>query len=112
MVFTLPSSLPSFTCLIIMCWVQAKEEKDILMKNAAENVTMANVVLLKDAASLAEGASIFKSNCITCHGDKGQGGAGPNLTDEYWLHGGGIKNVFNTITEGVPGKVMISWKEK
>jgi len=40
----------------------------------------------------------------------GQGNVGPNLTDEFWLHGGGIKNVFNTVTAGVPSKGMISWK--
>jgi cytochrome c oxidase cbb3-type subunit 3 len=40
----------------------------------------------------------------------GQGNVGPNLTDQYWIHGGGIKNVFTTITNGVPQKGMISWK--
>jgi cytochrome c oxidase cbb3-type subunit III len=90
----------------------AKEEKTARMKNAAENITEASVVLLKDAGALADGATIFKNNCVPCHGDKGQGIAGPNLTDEFWIHGGGIKNVFRTITDGVPGKVMISWKEK
>jgi len=51
-------------------------------------------------------------NCAPCHGDKGQGIVGPNLTDEFWLHGGGIKNIFHTITEGVAGKGMISWKSQ
>lgn len=90
----------------------AKAEKETRMKNSAENITEASVVLLKETAALAEGATIFKNNCVACHGDKAQGIAGPNLTDEFWIHGGGIKNVFHTITEGVPGKVMISWKEK
>ena len=34
---------------------------------------------------------------------------GPNLTDEYWLHGGGIKDVFKVIKNGVPDKGMIAW---
>jgi cytochrome c oxidase cbb3-type subunit 3 len=50
---------------------------------------------------------------VTCHGAEAQGTpTAPNLTDDYWLHGGGIKNVFHTITTGVPGKAMISWAQK
>ena len=41
----------------------------------------------------------------------GGGGIGPNLTDKHWILGGGIKNVFHTISEGGrSGKGMISWK--
>lgn len=67
------------------------------------------VVLLKDSESLKTGKQIFTVNCVTCHGDGGQGTIGPNLTDEYWIHGGGIKNVFSTIKYGVPAKGMITW---
>lgn len=71
-----------------------------------------NVTLLTDAPSVAGGASIFAANCTPCHGTQleGKEGLGPNLTDIYWKHGGGIKNVFHTITFGVPEKGMISWK--
>ena len=51
-----------------------------------------------------------KQNCATCHGQLGEGTAGPNLTDPYWLHGGGIKDVFTTVKYGVSGKAMKSWK--
>lgn len=54
---------------------------------------------------------IFSKNCSGCHGEKGQGIVGPNLTDKYWLHGGGLKNVGNTLKAGVAGKGMISWNE-
>jgi cytochrome c oxidase cbb3-type subunit 3 len=37
---------------------------------------------------------------------------GPNLTDDYWIHGGSLKNIFTTIKYGVPDKGMISWKEQ
>ena len=40
------------------------------------------------------------------------GGVGPNLTDDYWLHGGGVQNVFKTIKYGVPSKGMISWENQ
>ena len=42
--------------------------------------------------------------------DGGGNTIGPNLTDQYWIHGGGIKNVFRTIKYGVPEKGMISWQ--
>ena len=71
-----------------------------------------NVTRLTDASALNNGKEIFKANCVPCHGEKGQGIIGPNLTDEYWIHGGGIKNVFKTIKYGVPAKGMLTWEGK
>jgi len=85
----------------------AKEE---MMKKNSDMVTEVNVVRLADEESVSAGKKTFQTYCVACHGDKAQGNVGPNLTDDYWLHGGGIKNVFHTITEGVPMKGMISWK--
>jgi cytochrome c oxidase cbb3-type subunit 3 len=68
-------------------------------------------VTLADAAGIAEGKKIFQSNCFACHGAKGEGGVGPNLTDNYWLHGGTINEVFKTIKYGVPEKGMQSWEK-
>ncbi|MBI5475453.1 MAG: c-type cytochrome [Ignavibacteriales bacterium] len=65
---------------------------------------------LKDDASIKEGMEKFKKNCVSCHGNEGSGIVGPNLTDQYWIHGGGVKNIFATIKNGVPAKGMISWK--
>lgn len=64
----------------------------------------------KDAATLAAGKEIFGANCAPCHGPQGQGVIGPNLTDEYWLHGDTFAEIQNTITNGVPDKGMISWR--
>ncbi len=69
-----------------------------------------NVTLLKDPAALESGKTIFMTNCIPCHGPDGGGTVGPNLTDDYWINGGGIKNVFKTIKYGVPAKGMITWQ--
>ena len=82
------------------------------MKTAVGIINDANVSCLSDNVSLAEGGDIFIKNCVACHGDKAQGNVGPNLTDEFWIHGGGIHNLFRTITEGVPAKGMISWKNQ
>jgi cytochrome c oxidase cbb3-type subunit 3 len=55
------------------------------------------------------GSTIFTTNCSMCHGDKGQGLIGPNLTDEYWIHGGGLTDIFTTVTQGVIEKGMTPW---
>lgn len=81
-------------------------------KKAANSINEENVILEKDPALLAEAKITFAKNCKTCHGANAEGGAGPNLTDEYWLHGGSVKDIFKTIKEGVPAKGMIAWQQK
>ena len=66
-------------------------------------------VTLADAPGIAEGKKIFTGTCFACHGMKGEGGIGPNLTDNYWLHGGSLNDVFKTIKYGVPDKGMQAW---
>jgi len=67
-------------------------------------------VTMADASGIAEGDKIFHSNCFSCHGAKGEGLVGPNLADNYWLHGGSINDVFKTIKYGYPEKGMPSWQ--
>ncbi len=88
---------------------QAAIERQILIKTGAF-LNEETVVELKDAVALSEGKEIFSKNCVTCHAADGGGIVGPNLTDDYWIHGGGIKNIFTTIKYGVPAKGMISWQ--
>jgi cytochrome c oxidase cbb3-type subunit III len=88
---------------------QASLERQILIKTGAF-INEETVTQLKDAASISEGKEIFVKNCVTCHGVDGGGVVGPNLTDDFWIHGGGIKNIFKTIKYGVPAKGMISWQ--
>lgn len=70
------------------------------------------VTILTDAGSLFSGKEIFTKNCAACHGNYGEGLVGPNLTDDYWINGGSIKDIFRTIRDGVPEKGMISWKSQ
>lgn len=91
---------------------EAEALKMEMMKRNAEFVTAENVTLLSDAALIAEGKGLFEKNCAACHKSDGGGNVGPNLTDDFWIHGGGIGNVFRTVTEGVPAKGMISWKSQ
>lgn len=91
----------------------AKKEIAMALAGKANAVDEANVVALTEKSDLSEGELIFKGSCATCHGQLGEGAAvGPNLSDEHWLHGGGIKNVFKTIKYGVPEKGMISWQSQ
>ena len=80
-------------------------------KNAPDLVDAETVTLMLDAGDLEKGAALYQTNCMACHAGDGGGGIGPNLTDEHWILGGGIKNVFHTISEGGrAGKGMIAWK--
>jgi len=82
-------------------------------KKTAKNLVDINTVeILTEASDLASGKSIFETNCVACHKSDGGGGIGPNLTDKHWILGGGIKNVFKTVSEGGrDGKGMIAWKQ-
>ena len=78
----------------------------------SNTIDATNVTLLTDAAAMAEGKVIFDKNCMVCHLAQGQGLVGPNLTDNYWIHGCTIGQIFNLITVGVPEKGMISWQSQ
>lgn len=94
----------------------AEAEAAIAAKRSSSGVAAIdadNVTVLTDAASLTAGADIFNSFCVACHAAGGAGQTGPNLTDEFWINGGGIKNVFNTITNGGrKGTAMIPWRSQ
>lgn len=60
-------------------------------------------------AQVAEGKAIFMTNCLACHGANGQGIIGPNLTDDYWIHGGRPSQIAKTVMTGVPDKGMPTW---
>ena len=67
--------------------------------------------ILNDPAKLQAGATTYATMCASCHGSKGEGLTGPNLTDEFWLHSkGDIKGILTAIREGFPEKGMPAWK--
>jgi cytochrome c oxidase cbb3-type subunit 3 len=65
---------------------------------------------LTDPEALKLGAEQFQKYCVSCHGAQAQGIVGPNLTDRYWLNGGTVRSVYQTVKMGVPSKGMISWQ--
>lgn len=88
----------------------AKQEIEAY-KKTVKAVDLSSMEASTDGAALSKGKKLFKQNCAACHMVDGRGSIGPNLTDEYWILGGGIKNIYNTISEGGrDGKGMIAWK--
>jgi cytochrome c oxidase cbb3-type subunit 3 len=63
----------------------------------------------KDPAVLEMGASRFGRSCASCHGSQAQGLIGPNLTDDHWIHGGSVEQIFQSVAKGWPAKGMPPW---
>lgn len=91
---------------------QADVAKKAYLAKSANRVDENSVKLVHDPAVIASGQAIFKSTCAPCHGDHAQGNVGPNLTDDYWLHGGKINDLFKTIKYGVLAKGMPTWEKQ
>ena len=68
--------------------------------------------LAKDPAAVALGKQVFTSTCAACHRGDGGGNVGPNLTDDFWLHGNEPDSVYKTIAHGVPDKGMPAWQKQ
>ncbi len=93
--------------------IQAEKDKVAFMATLANNVDETSIAYNPTAELLADGKAIFVKNCVSCHGPEAQGASiGPNLTDEYWIHKGGIKDIFKTIKNGVQEKGMIPWGQQ
>jgi cytochrome c oxidase cbb3-type subunit 3 len=90
--------------------IASMEREELIRTGAFINEN--TVKFMNDDATLTEGKNIFNTNCSVCHGPQGGGLIGPNLTDEYWIHGGGVVNIFKTVKYGVPIKGMVSWQNQ
>jgi len=93
--------------------VQAFYERQAKELASMGEVTDDTLLTLKEnPAMLSQGQQIFRTKCSPCHGMFGEGNIGPNLTDDYWIHGARPTNIYHTITEGVPDKGMLTWKNQ
>lgn len=81
-----------------------------MYKAKTKNLVDENNIVISDAAGIAEGKALFIQSCIACHAADGGGGIGPNLTDEFWIHGGSMNNIYKTIKIGYAEKGMQSWE--
>jgi cytochrome c oxidase cbb3-type subunit 3 len=91
---------------------QADITKKLYLSKAANQVDENTVKLVNDPAVITAGQAIFIQNCKPCHGEHAEGNVGPNLTDDYWLHGGKINDLFKTIKYGVLAKGMPTWEKQ
>jgi cytochrome c oxidase cbb3-type subunit 3 len=89
----------------------AKMAKELYESNNKDKIDEANVPMA-EADGIKRGKEHFLANCIACHGSKGEGGAGPNLTDNYWLHKGSLNDIYYSLKVGFSDKGMQSWALK
>jgi cytochrome c oxidase cbb3-type subunit III len=89
---------------------EGQKQKEEYLARSAAKVDEKSVIAFTEAAQVNKGKETFLNFCAACHGRNGEGVVGPNFSDDYWLHGGGIKNIFTTIKYGVPQKGMIAWE--
>jgi cytochrome c oxidase cbb3-type subunit III len=94
---TAPSSKQEFERSVANAELQVQE----YLKQKGDAVDETNVKILTGADDIAAGKGIFVKSCATCHTEAGGGNIGPNLTDDYWLHGNDIKIIFKTIRYGI-----------
>lgn len=105
---SLPLSEEEYQIEIAVAEEQARKLK---AEQPQATIDESNLQYTADAAILEKGKSVFANNpCGSCHRNDGGGNAiGPNLTDEYWIHGGDVKSIFNTIKNGAVDKGMPAW---
>jgi cytochrome c oxidase cbb3-type subunit 3 len=91
---------------------KALAERAAAAPRAAAATDETVLALRRDAAAMAKAKESFAVRCAPCHGAAAQGIVGPNLTDEFWIHGGRPVDLVKTIADGVPDKGMIPWKDQ
>lgn len=92
--------------------IEAEEQRLEARRAAGFGFDESDLDVLTATAELNKGKEIYDANCVACHAADGGGGVGPNLTDEYWIHGGAIEDIYKVIKEGVTEKGMIAWENQ
>lgn len=89
----------------------AEAAKQEWLAQSSNNIDESNVEVDNSPAVIEAGFAIYTQNCAVCHGAVGEGGIGPNMADDYWIHGGEIEDVFRIVKYGVIDKGMIPWEQ-
>jgi len=82
-------------------------EKLILAQAVAPEVLEA---MAADAGAVADGRATYAIKCASCHGLNAEGGTGPNLTDNFWIHGGTTRDIYVSIAVGYARLGMPKWR--
>jgi cytochrome c oxidase cbb3-type subunit 3 len=90
--------------------VAAEEARQAYLAETGAVIDENSVVRIFDEELLSKAQVTFVEKCAPCHTPSGGGSVGPNLTDEYWIHGGSVNDIFGVIKYGVPEKGMIPWQ--
>jgi cytochrome c oxidase cbb3-type subunit 3 len=67
------------------------------------------IAFAQDPAKRERGKTVYETNCTPCHRSDGGGSIGPNLTDDFWVHGGAPARILNSVSAGVLDKGMPAW---
>lgn len=84
-------------------------------RDAADAASVSEALLVRDGDDpgvLAHGQQIFVQRCAACHTADGRGLIGPNLTDDFQIHGDSRMDIYTTVRGGVPGTAMPAWGEQ
>ena len=105
---TMPLSIEEYEKEMAIAQQEANRRK---ASSPQVEIDEASLQYTAEPAILEKGKQVFLNNsCGACHRNDGGGNTiGPNLTDEYWLHGGDVKSVFATIKNGIVEKGMPAW---
>ncbi len=89
--------------------MQAAQEAELARTSAAGLTDESLLMMASMPEKVAEGAELFKKHCVACHNQRGEGNVGPNLTDDYWIHGARPLQIHETVKKGVLAKGMPQW---
>jgi len=103
----MPSQTEEYDAQMAEANEQAIEVQEVKDEEGGRETVIA---FTDDPTDLANGKNTYDMQCAACHLMDGGGIIGPNLTDEYWIHGGSMADIYNTIKVGVPDKGMIPWE--
>ena len=90
---------------------KAAQAKEVYESKSPEKKIDETNLKMPTAEGLNAGKEIFSSVCWACHGKQGEGGTGPNLIDDYWIHKGSLSDIYQSIKRGYPDKGMQSWEK-
>jgi cytochrome c oxidase cbb3-type subunit 3 len=91
---------------------EERYEEELAKFESSQPTETLKLAFTNNKEELAKGEELYNTKtCATCHGAKLEGNSiGPNLTDEYWIHGNTIENLVDIISNGNIPKGMTAFK--